>query len=305
MSAVALVTYRAQPHLTPDDHLLVKPLLTQGIEVVALPWDVPHADWSWFDAVVLRSTWDYHLRPGFFAAWISQLEARHVNLWNPPAVVRWNMDKSYLLDLARQDVPIVPTRLLTQGEPADLAALLDQAGWTRAVIKPAISASANGTLVVTRAEAATGQSSLDDLLSRSAVLVQPFMPQIHEGEWSVIFFLGRYSHTILKRPAPDGMFVQHERGGIWQGQRPPAGLVDQAAAALAVAQARHPDCPLLYARVDGILVEGQLLLMELELIEPDLFLGGDPEAAPRFAEAISQTVRRSRPVGGVRPTAFV
>lgn len=305
MSAVALVTYRAQPQLTSDDHLLVKPLLTQGIEVVALPWDVPHADWSWFDAVVVRSTWDYHLRPGPFAAWIAYLEAHQINLWNPPAVLRWNMDKAYLLELDRQGVPIVPTLLLPQGEQPSLAAVLDQAGWTRAVIKPAVGASGDGARSVTLADAAENQSSLDHLLAHSAVLVQPFMPQIQDGEWSMIFFQGRYSHAVLKRPAPDGLFVQHERGGTWQAQRPPAGLVDQAAAVLGVAQALHPDCPLLYARVDGILVDGRLRLMELELIEPDLYLGGDPEAAGRFAEAICGTVRRSRPAPGLRQMAFV
>jgi glutathione synthase/RimK-type ligase-like ATP-grasp enzyme len=305
MSAVALVTYRAQPQLTSDDHLLVKPLLTQGIEVVALPWDVPHADWSWFDAVIVRSAWDYHLRPGPFAAWIAHLEARQINLWNPPAMLRWNMDKAYLLELDRQGVPIVPTLLLPQGEQPSLAAVLDRAGWTRAVIKPAIGASGDGTRSVTLAEAAESQASLEHLLARSAVLVQPFMPQIQDGEWSMIFFQGRYSHAVLKHPAPEGMFVQHERGGTWQAQRPPAGLVDQAAAVLGVAQALHPDCPLLYARVDGILVDGRLRLMELELIEPDLYLGGDPEAAGRFAEAIHSTVRRSRPAPGLRQMAFV
>lgn len=287
MTAIALVTDQKHANLTSDDRLLVKPLLARGIEVAALTWDAPHTDWTWFDAVVVRSTWDYHRRPAEFAAWLAHLKAAGVNLWNPPDILRWNMDKRYLLDLAAEGVPIVPTVLLPEGQSADLAALLRSRGWSQAVIKPAISASAYSTWPVSVEDAPSRQTAFDALVAHTATLVQPLMPEIYEGEWSVIFLGGAYSHTVLKRPARNTIFVQEELGGSWTVCDPPAGLIGQAAAALHAAEAIAGDGnPLLYVRVDGLLVNGRLTLMELEAIEPALFLKGSPNAVDRFVEAL-------------------
>jgi hypothetical protein len=287
MTAIALVTDQKHTNLTSDDRLLVKPLLARGIEVAALPWDAPHTDWTWFDAVVVRSTWDYHRRPAEFAAWLAHLKAANVNLWNPPDVLLWNMDKRYLLDLAAEGVPIVPTVLLPEGRPADLPALLVSRGWSQAVIKPAISASAYSTWPVSLEEASTYQAALDALLASTSALVQPLMPEIYAGEWSVIFLGGTYSHTVLKRPGKNTIFVQDELGGTSTVCDPPAGLIGQAAAALHAAETiTGCETPLLYVRVDGLLVDGRLTLMELEAIEPLLFLDSSPDAAERFVEAL-------------------
>ena len=156
-----------------------------------------------------------------------------------------------------------------------------------AVIKPAISASAYSTWPVTPETAAGHQAALDYLLTTTSVLVQPLMPEIHAGEWSVIFLGSEYSHTVLKRPASNTIFVQEELGGSWEPCDPPDGLISQAEAILRAAETiGGAGVPLLYCRVDGLLVDGRLILMELEAIEPALFLEGSPHAAEKFVEAL-------------------
>jgi glutathione synthase/RimK-type ligase-like ATP-grasp enzyme len=248
-----------------------------------------------FDLVVLRSCWNYHRHLAAFRRWLDRLEAAGVPLWNPPAVLRWNLDKGYLRDLAGAGLPIVPTVWLDAGAPAQLAAILETQGWERAVVKPRVSASAHGIWRVDRAAAAQKQPEFEQLLMASGAMVQPLMPQIADGEWSFIFFRGECSHTVLKTPGADDIFVQQRLGGTSVLHAAPPSLVEQAAALLRAATARLlPDEePLLYARVDGLNVGGQLVLMELELTEPGLFLDlAPPEAPARFADAITGALRR-------------
>jgi glutathione synthase/RimK-type ligase-like ATP-grasp enzyme len=279
--AIGLATFAGEPALTEDDRLLAAELRRRGARAEALVWDDPAVRWAAFDRVVLRSCWDYHRRPAEFLAWIDRLEGEGVPVSNPPALVRANAHKSYLRDLQAAGVPILPTAWLPRGSRADLEAVLAERGWPEAVVKPAVSASAHGTWRTDRARARQDQRLLDEMLERGEALVQPFAPEVaRQGEWSFVFLGGGYSHAVLKRPAEGDFRVQTELGGRADALPPPPSLRGQAEAVLQRVEGW------LYARVDGIDREGTLVVLELELIEPFLFLADDPAAPSRFAEAI-------------------
>jgi len=247
--------------------------------VEALPWDTPGVSWERFDAVVVRSTWDYHRRPDAFGRWLDGLEARRARVWNPVPCLRWNLDKRYLLALAGR-LPVVPTELVARGAPDRLADILERNGWRAAVVKPSISASGKDTWRTGRAGA--DEERFRALVSRGAVLVQPFVEEVASaGEWSLVYIQGSFSHAVVKRPRAGEFRVQTEHGGRSEPATPSAALLAQAGRVLAEA----PE-PWLYARVDGCLVGGSFLLMELEMLEPALELWAEDGAAGRFAGAI-------------------
>ena len=282
MPRIALATYATLPGLNDDDRLLVSALDTQGVTAVPVVWDARDAAWGEFQGVLVRSCWDYHRRLPEFLAWIARLERAGIPLWNPPAVLRWNSHKTYLRDLAARGVRIVPTRWLVRGEPCGLSDLLRREAWSEAVVKPAVSASAHSTWRTSILAAIPDQPRLDDELEKGDVLLQPLVPEVLDpGEWSLVFFGGRFSHAVRKRPAAGDYRVQWEFGGSADARTAPHELIADAERVLAAV----PGAPL-YARVDGVAREGRLMLMELELIEPHLFLGWDPGAAARLATAV-------------------
>jgi hypothetical protein len=286
MKKLALVTYQKLPNLSNDDRLLLNHLQHNDIAAQAVIWDAPDVAWNSFDAIILRSCWDYHLRPEEFLNWIKRLEMNGAPLWNLPRVVKWNMDKTYLRMLETQGISIAPSVWVEKGAPANLKKILEARGWEKAVVKPTLSASAYQTWVTTLENAESDQAKLDEMLNRSGVLIQKFVDEIQvKGEWSFIFFGGKYSHAVLKLPKNGDFRVQEEHGGFSEARTPDQTLIKQAQRIV-----ESVDKPLLYARVDAVEMNGKLTLMELELIEPVLFLAHDPLAPRRFAEAIIASV---------------
>ena len=281
-AAVALATCEAVPELVPDDRLLIPALQALGIGARPAVWDDRSVSWREYDAVVIRSCWDYHLKVDRFEAWTRGLEAEGIPLWNPPAILRWNARKTYLRELAGRGVTIVPTRFLEGPHGPTLDEVLDEAGWSEAVVKPVVSASAHETWRARRGRPADAER-FAALVARMPVMVQPFVEEIaREGEWSLCFFGERFSHAVLKRPRAGDFRVQAEHGGRARLVPADERLVAEAAAALAAAGTTT-----VYARVDGCVIGGALHLMELELLEPGLFLSLHPQAAARFASAIA------------------
>src|SRR6058998_1817601 len=245
MKRIALATGAKLPTLNEDDLLLVPPLRELGVTAVPAVWDSPDVCWEEFQGVVVRSCWDYHHRLEEFLAWVDRLERAGVPLWNPPAVLRWNSHKGYLRDLEARGVPIVPTRWLERGQPVELARVLREEGWRNAVVKPAVSASAFGTWPTVPDGAAADQGRLDQLLQAGDVMVQPLLNEVRDpGEWSILFYGGRFSHAALKRPAAGDYRVQWEHGGSAVSATPPPNLITGAERVLAAAPG-----DLLYARV--------------------------------------------------------
>ena len=282
MQKIAFATYDGFPGLTDDDRLAADALAQRGIAVEAVLWTDPSVGWSDYLAVVLRSCWDYHLKPDEFRAWLDKLENEKTALWNPYQVLRWNMDKNYLRDLQGQGVPVLDSVWLSRGTSTNLSDLMRQQGWQQAVVKPMISAAANGTEVFSFEQAREGQRGFEELLNTGGVIVQDFAEEIQtSGEWSLVFFNKKYSHAVIKRPQIGDFRVQRDFGGTAQAIEAPKQLVGQAHQVI-----DRIDNDLLYARVDGIERKRQLFLMELELIEPYLFFELDQWAAGRFADAL-------------------
>lgn len=280
LTRAALVTWSGLPQLAADDRLLAAELERRGIAAEAKVWNEPGVAWDSYDAVILRSTWDYHKRVGEFVGWIDELRARRVRLWNPAEVVRGNVHKRYLIDLARRGFDVVPTELIARGSDVRLQDVLEARGWRRAVVKPAVSATAFRTFVV----GVEDDTPFADLLAEGDVLVQPFIDEVAtDGEWSLVFFGGEYSHAVVKRPREGDFRVQNDFGGSFARREAPTAMIEQARALLdAIGQ------PLLYARVDGVDRGDRFVLMELELTEPSLFL--DAEAAARLADAAMRII---------------
>jgi len=209
-----------------------------------------------------------------------------VPLLNPARIVRWNADKHYLGDLAAQGLTVVPTRTLPRGTRVPLAQIMAEEGWDRAVVKPAIGASGVDTFLADATRLNEGERPLAARSPNHDYLVQPFLPQFsREGEWSLVFLDNEYSHAVVKRPAAGEFRVHEEYGGSVTAAKPDAGLVRQARRFVDAVE------PLAYARVDGVVVDGVLTLVELELIEPELFFRADPRAFERFVAGVRTRLR--------------
>jgi hypothetical protein len=280
-SAVALVAdanHCDEAHNS-EFRALKQELAARGLSVSLVAWDDPAADWSTFRLCVIRATWDYHLRLPEFLAWAERVTAQTA-LWNPLDLVRWNTHKRYLRDLERQGVAIVPTVWAPRGTRLDLATLLAERGWARAVVKPAVSASAYATRLVTSETIAEGQAHLDALLAGRDMMIQPFLTSVTTtGERSLVYFDGVLSHTFLRSPAL-GKSTTANTGLI-------SNDAEEVAFAVRVMQAVNGEA--LYARVDIARDDAyDLRLMELELVEPWLGLELAPDSATRFAAAIAR-----------------
>lgn len=286
MKTVAFVTYHKAPNLTADDALALAPLKQFDIEAIPIIWDDPQVDWKMFDAVIIRSCWDYHFKTRDFRRWIDRLEELKIAVWNPVEILRWNMNKAYLRELAAKGVAIPPTVWIEAGSSADLRALLSANGFEQAVIKPTISATAYQTCRTSLSTAHRDQSNLDTILCASGAMVQQFVDEVTgNGEWSLLFFGGKFSHAVLKRPRDGDFRVQADFGGTSHRLEPSPSLIQQAEAIV-----RLIDQPLLYARVDGFDLGGKFVLLELELLEPALFLEMDESAPIRLAAALASVV---------------
>jgi O-ureido-D-serine cyclo-ligase len=285
---IALVTAREARALDEDLPPLANALHHAGVEAHIVPWDAAQ-DWSQFDMLLLRSTWDYMSRLEEFLTWAEQA-ARAAPLVNSLPMVRWNIDKHYLGALAHAGVPVVPTTFLEPGAdvPAVLERFLADDHSAEFVIKPAIGAGSRDAQRHHRDQRAPAVTQAQRLLTAGrSVLLQPYLSRVdEEGEAALIFFAGEFSHSIRKaallRPgaaATAGLFAP-ERISPRTATVEELALARQALAAI-------PFAPPLYARVDLIRhAGGQPLLLELELIEPSLFFAWEPRAAARFAACI-------------------
>lgn len=294
---LALATCAVMP-AEADEAPLEAALVAAGVDYEWAVWDDDAIDWSRFAAVLIRTTWDYTARVDAFRAWARRVEAV-TPLWNPAAVVAWNSHKRYLLDLADAGVAVVPTLHVAAADPIpDLAACRARPGWTDLVVKPAEAVGSDG-LSRWRADVPDGEVAEAVRALQAAgqdVLVQPFLPAIATGgETSVVFVDGEPSHAIVKVPAEGDIRSQPEHGGRLSAVSPTGDQIALGRTALAAAASQagvRPDA-LVYARVDCVDHDGLPLLMELELIEPDLFVGFEAGAADRVAGAVAQRLRAS------------
>lgn len=282
MPVVCFVTCLTWPDISDSDGLVARALEARGVAVSALAWNQPEARFDGFDAVIFRASWDYHHAPEAYLAWLARWEAAGVRFWNPPALIRWNLTKRYLLDLERAGVPVIPTVVLDHPAAIHLPGVLAERGWRRAVVKPVLGASAHDVALVELGDCSAVAAAIDDGRLRRPVLVQPFIEEIKtRGEWSLVFIEGALTHAMVKRPGPGDFRVQAHYGGT--SERAHASPALERAGIIALEAL--PVAPL-YARVDGVETGDGFLVMEVEVHEPGLFFPAAPEAAQAFAEAI-------------------
>ncbi|MDA0873639.1 MAG: hypothetical protein O3C45_01115 [Bacteroidetes bacterium] len=272
-----------------DDDLAVPSFTEKGWEIHTIPWSRTDVDWASFDAAIVRSTWDYHKQAARFFAVLEDIRARGVLLFNDLDLMRWNADKQYLAEMATRGVPVVPTVYGKGFAPGDVAHFAGILGTKDLVIKPVVGANAERTW------------RLDNLSHREAAAnafaSDPFMVQVfaeaveEEGELSLFFFDGVFSHAIRKQPRTGDFRVQEEHGGMIAAHPPKPSQLE---AARAVMAALHGSP--LYARVDLIRSndDAEWWLMELELIEPSMYLRMDKGAPARFADAFDRHFERMR-----------
>lgn len=265
-----------------NDELAKPALVAQGWVVEDVSWHRQDVDWNQYDVVIIRSTWDYQNHPDRFLHCLEAIEASQAKLMNSLDVVRWNFDKSYLLDLEKQGVEIVPTCIYDHFDAQQLAAAFTHFGVDELVIKPLLSANGDDTYRVAQANLAQQIPQLHARFNQRKLILQPYIASVKSlGEYSLFYFAGDYSHCITKTPQSDEFRCQEEHGGELKKVEPNQALKRAAQKVLTVLPG-----DILYARLDFLLYQERYVLIEAELIEPSLYFNMDPEAANRFAKAL-------------------
>ena len=274
-----------------DADLSIAAMSKLGWTVEFVSWRSPHVDWNRYELVYICTPWDYQDDPDAYLAVLADIDQSAALLVNPVATVRWNLDKRYLCDLESKGVRIVPSLWYDAWTDSIPAAAFAVHGTDRVVVKPRIGANADHTYVLTPGNCSAMSVRLTEVYRDRPLMVQPFIPAIEaEGEYSVFYFGGEYSHAIRKVPSPGDFRSQEEHGADIRFAPRDAALCAAAEVALAALEPAP-----VYARADYIRdADGTFLLMELELNEPALYFRMDPGSPERFARALDAAWRNER-----------
>ena len=296
MTKVALPNCSNLPDWEVDDYPFHRALEALNIEWSRPVWDDPDVDWSAFDGILIRTTWDYQEKEPTFVSWARRASTAS-KFFNPTEVITWNTKKTYLRDLEEAGARLTPTRWLNQGESVDVAAMMRELGWQRGFLKPVVGATARETLrfMSNKEGLAQAQSHVDRLLPNEGLMLQPYLESVEtDGELSALYFDGEFSHGVRKVPVPGDYRVQDDFGAsdepytFTDGEVGALGLILKALDAVLHSKFQQEE-PLLYARID-VLRDGNggLYLNELELVEPSLFFRHSEESPGRLAQALKR-----------------
>lgn len=268
-----------------DDELAIPDLNQLGWDVCTVSWRDRSVDWNDFEITVIRTTWDYQRYPDDFIAVLAAIENSRSLLENSLQTVKWNLDKGYLHELEVNGLPTVPTLWDAEYREEEFDIWLDKLGCDELIIKPTVSATAEHTYRLQEYD-----PELQAVFNGRPFMIQPFMPAIvYEGEYSLFYFDGEFSHAILKTPRSADFRVQEEHGGIITSISATPDLLQAGRQAI-----RHIDPVPLYGRVDLVRnSDGRWLIMELELIEPALYFRMDSSSPSRFARAVTERANRN------------
>ena len=284
MKQCAILTMDNLDDFETYDHLIEPFLLDLGWQATMVSWRDKTVNWSDYHAVIIRSPWDYQEDAEASLQVLQQIESSSAHLENSLAIAQWNIDKIYLQALEQEQVQLVPPLWREHFDAEDLAGFFSYFQQQQIVIKPRISANADNTFWLTRENYQDKIAELEQAFANRNFMVQPFMQHIvSEGEFSLFYFNGQYSHAILKTPKNNDFRVQEEHGGQLKAIEPEAKLVEYAEITMA-ALAKIHQVPL-YARVDFVRHQQGFVLMEAELIEPSLYFNMDNDSPKRFAHA--------------------
>jgi glutathione synthase/RimK-type ligase-like ATP-grasp enzyme len=291
---IGVVTYEnrgsyASLNEVDEDAILEKILKELNVDFAFEVWSDPQVNWQQYHLLIFKSPWDYFDRYAEFLNWCNKIEGYGIPTLNALSTIIWNSDKWYLNEIQEKGFPIVPTRFIKRKEAADIQGYFKIFDTDQLVIKPTVSGGAKNTIKLTPDNWAEHEKAIVNLLEEEDFMIQPFVEEVaRTGEYSYLFFNGVYSHTVLKSPKKGEFRVQHFFGGEIIPQSPSK---EQVAYIQKIVDSFAKDT--LYARVDGIWTEGVFYLMELELIEPYLFLFISAEAQQNYKKAIEARLRKT------------
>ena len=285
MTPLAFLTMDSLDDFVSYDALVADCLKARGVKVDNVSWRSRTVKWDDYEMVIIRSPWDYQQAADEFMTVLGAIDASTAVLLNPIDVVRWNVRKTYLQELHDRGITIVPTQFVQNPTESQIRGMFEILESDQIVIKPVIGANANDTFWLRPDSSASELQQIESLYAGRLALLQPFIPSVIEyGETSLVFFDGEYSHSVLKTPMAGDFRVQEEHGSRICSIPPDPALIAFAKLALVPIPQR-----ILYGRVDLVeLPNGQPAVMELELIEPSLYLSYDDDSAARFADAIQR-----------------
>jgi glutathione synthase/RimK-type ligase-like ATP-grasp enzyme len=265
-----------------EERLLAEALEAKGLKVVRVDWADPDFDWSTTRIAIFRTTWDYFERFNAFIEWLHQTK-KVLRFINPVEQILWNLDKHYLQDLSVAGINIPETKYIEPGAETTLKKIFYAAGWTDAILKPAVSGAARHTYRLSAKNIGDYEAVFQQLITSESMLLQPFQQAVlKKGEVALMYFDGKYSHAVLKIAKPGDFRVQDDFGGTVHRYTPTKEEIELGENTLQLCK------PIpVYARVDIIEDNnGKPAVSELELIEPELWFRLKPAAAKVMAEAI-------------------
>lgn len=287
MKKCAILTMDFLDDFDDYDMMLDDPMANLGWQVDHVSWRKKSVDWSQYQAVIIRSTWDYQDDANAFMQVLSDIETSGAVLLNPLKIAKWNINKNYLREVEEKGAEIIPTIWLEQFEYSLIQSYFEYFKTDQIIIKPTISANSDNTFWLKKDTFNEQQVLLEESLINRQLMIQPFIPAIiEEGEYSLFYFASQYSHCILKTPKSGDFRVQEEHGGILQSITPCKKLLTAANIALQTIPEE-----VLYARIDLVEHEGVYKLMEIELIEPSLYFNLDESAAQNFSVAFDNWMK--------------
>lgn len=293
MKHVAIVSYfstGAYDTNTLDENQMLSEILNDlQISHEIVSWSDPNVKWEQFSLLLIKSTWDYFDFYPEFLAWIAMIKKLNIPALNSMDTILWNSSKKYLLEIESKGFPVVAGMVLEKGLNVSKENIESKMGSKTWVVKPLVSGGAKNTLKINSEDWDKHVDKIQSWVNEEAFLIQPFVPEIEKvGEYSLIFFNGRFSHAVLKTPASKDFRVQHYFGGTIKS-------VNLSEAMLASCQKLINEfaAESLYVRVDGVEVGGVFTLMELEMIEPYLFLGLNEQAIGNYKKAIEERLRQT------------
>ncbi len=283
---IAIVSYYSvgayDANTVNEDEILSSVLNELGFSNQIVPWSDPNINWDDFSAILIKSTWDYFDYYPQFLEWIEKIKSLNKPVLNDLDTIKWNSSKNYLNEIKRKGFNVISGLELKKGESVSVSELLENLLADTLVVKPMVSGGAKNTLKLKKSEWNSYSEKIQSLVNEEDFLVQPFIPEVQEvGEYSLIFFNGEFSHAVLKTPASGDFRVQHYFGGEIKSILPTNKMQEEAKAFISEFAPES-----LYARVDGVEINGVFHLMELELIEPYLFLTSHPAAIQNYKEAL-------------------
>ena len=286
---IAILTCEMLPNLLKSEQFLMPSLRQLNLEVRAVIWDDKTVNWKDFDLLIFRNTWDYYEKQTAFDLWLQTIQALGIKCLNSIETIQKNKHKFYLKELESADIQIIPTIFIDKTNNLNLSEIIPN-NWKKAVIKPAYSGGSYQTKLFDVVNISSTNTEYQSIAAEKELLLQEFIPEIETvGETSFIFFNKQFSHCVNKMPVKGDFRVQSQYGGNYIIVDPSKKLIS---AAQKIVDSFEED--LLYCRVDCIIIDDKLLLMEIECLEPDLYFELCQKAEKTFIDAIENIVIKSK-----------